>query len=200
MPTLSTSPLTVLAAVNLMLRNASLGKADSLQAQDTNEDLRDCLRELEDVSKTIQVRGWRFNTLSGYTVDPNTDGTITIPPNFHAVRMAGTSTAKDYTLRGRDGSLLLYDTKANTFAIGSSVCLDAIRVDDFEDLPPILRTFVAYTAAFQFAARKSAASTSLRINEADVRRAEADWEATDGWEDDRDLSGTSPHFAKFRRR
>ena len=200
MPTLSTSPLTLLDAVNLLLANARLGKADSLQAKDTNEDLRDALTELEDASRIIQLQGWRFNTVSALVIDPETDGTIIIPPNFHKVRMAGPSRSRDLTLRGRDGTMLLYDIRGNTFVIGEAVTLDAIRVDAFEDLPPALRQFAAYRAVFEFCARKTPNGTPLRLKQSDLEAAEAAWIETDAWEDDRALPDTSPHFNAFRRR
>lgn len=200
MPTLSTSPLTVLGAANLMLDNARLGKADSLQAKDTNEDLRGALSDLADTSQAIQLEGWRFNTISNLTIDPETDGTIIVPSNFHSVQMAGSSTSKDFTLRGRDGVMFLFDTTKNTFTIGSPVTVNAIRVDDFEDLPPLLRRYITYAATLGFCARKVPNGSPLRLKQSDLEKAKSRWEEADGWEDNRTLKDTSPHFHKFGRR
>lgn len=104
---------------------------------------------IDKVSRQVQKRGWHWNTLKEYVIDPDTNGYIIIPEATVEVDTSGKSQYKDYVRRGNK----LYDRDNNTFVINASTTVDLTLFLDFEDLPENARDFITMKAARKFQQR-----------------------------------------------
>lgn len=134
--------LTKLDAINLML--AAIGSDPVNDVDETDVDVANALRLLEDTSRNLQRQGWDFNTAE-YTMYPNQDNKI----RWIDTILKFTSEDGSYVKRGE----FLYDNTNMTFYFKDKVVLQVVIAVDFEDLPDCFKRFIASKAALQFAQR-----------------------------------------------
>lgn len=149
-------PLTLLDAVNAVLRNIGSGSVQTLDDISLNSDGEDALKAIHDWSIQVQQSGWQWNTDDALTLDPvpqdnpTIPGRIQLPSNTLRVDTVGKDAPKDLVQRG----LYLYDKQNHTFNIGASVLVDLVTALDFEELPQVARNYITIKAGRQIAAQK----------------------------------------------
>lgn len=191
---LSQAPITVLEAVNVLLRAVSLKEATTLV--NPTVDVGNAISAISKANASIQGEGWFCNT-EDFTVSPADDGTVQIPLNWVKVTaQRGTSTYAKL-LSNRGGRL--YNLKDHTFTFTSAVSLHVVQVLDWEELPNKLRWYILCKAARAFAVGTYPTSQNFRFTEDTELTAKAEAEQEDDDLRDTSLNGTSPHFARFHR-
>lgn len=195
--TTPTVPLTLLGAVNELLR--AIGRTDvmSLATADMDATAQEALQAVSSMATEVQGYGWHFNHETEYPIDPATDGSISLPSNTAAV----------FVNRDRSGHLnltqrgtKLYDLKNHTFTIDETVYVDITFLLEFAEFPPAIRWYVTAAAGYIFGVAKKPDTLTYRFSkevrdEAYARALELNNEATTT-----NLAESSPHFAAMRRR
>lgn len=153
--------LTELDAINLML--SSIGSDPVSDLDETDVDVANAKRILEDTSRNIQRQGWDFNTVS-YTLQPNRDNKIKW---IDTIISHKSGDGKVYVKRGDS----LFNLTENTFYFKNKIVLTAIIAVDFEDLPDCFKRYIAALAAFQFAQRYFGDQTTVETLQYDVQMA-----------------------------
>ena len=150
--------LTKLDAINLML--AAIGSDPVNDIDETDVDVANALRLLEDTSRNLQRQGWDFNTAE-YTMYPNQDNKI----RWIDTILKFTSDDGAYVKRGE----FLYDNTNMTFYFKNKVVLNVVIAVDFEDLPDCFKRFIASKAALQFSQRYMGDPTTVETLQYDVQ-------------------------------
>lgn len=140
------TPLTELEAVNEIL--ASIGESPVNTIENpTNVDVINCLRILRNVNRRVQSKGWTFNKIDSYTLNPDASA--------HKIRwlsnllyVVGTDGTK-YTKKGD----YLFDWENQTIEFNSSIDCTIIFLVDFEDMPDPMRSYITAKAATTFQTR-----------------------------------------------
>lgn len=153
--------LTELDAINLML--SSIGSDPVSNLDETDVDIANALRILEDTSRNVQRQGWDFNTVS-YTLHPNRDNKIQWIDTIISFTSDDDNT---YAKRGD----FLFNLTENTFYFEDNVVLTAIVALDFDDLPDCFKRYIASLSAFQFAQRYFGDQTTVETLQYDVQMA-----------------------------
>lgn len=140
------TPLTELEAVNEML--ASIGESPVNTIENPNNvDVINCLRILRNINRRIQSKGWTFNKIDSYTLNPDTS-THKIKWLSNMLFVVGTDDTK-YTKKG--DYLFDWDNQTDTFT--SSITCTIIFLVDFEDMPDPMRSYITAKAARTFQTR-----------------------------------------------
>lgn len=140
------TPLTELEAVNEML--ASIGESPVNTIENPNNvDVINCLRILRNINRRIQSKGWTFNKIDSYTLNPDTS-THKIKWLSNMLFIIGTDDTK-YTKKG--DYLFDWDNQTDTFT--SSITCTIIFLVDFEDMPDPMRSYITAKAARTFQTR-----------------------------------------------
>lgn len=152
------TPSTELQAVNTILRNMGEAPVVTLDGDlplDASK-ARDTLRE---VSESVQIRGWFWNTETAiYAVDGSNN--INLPANTLAVKSAGANKGTRVTMR--DGKLYRIMAKDNGFTFDGDMILAVTFFLDFEELPPVARRYISMKAARTYQARELGDELTLR--------------------------------------
>ncbi len=132
-----------LEAVNAMLRAIGESAVSTLENV-TTVDVTTAKNILSDVNREVQQKGWHFNTEWDVTLTLDSDNRLPVGNNVMSVY----SPTKLLTMRGRSGSMFVYDLDNNTFTWSSSIT-DAvvIKLLDFEDLPQTARQYITAKAS-----------------------------------------------------
>ena len=144
---MSTSPTTVLEAVNTMLTSIGEAPVNSLTSGLEDAELAESI--LLNVNREVQSRGWIFNTDLEYLLYPVADGTVYLPNNVIRVDTSDKtrSSKKDIIERGRK----MYDRKNNTFDLNeystNGLKVDVVVLVEFVDLPEPARRYIAIRSA-----------------------------------------------------
>lgn len=142
------APTTELEAVNAMIRTIGMSPATTLDVSDV--DVQQALDTLRDISRQVQSAGWDFNTEENYTLTPNTDGFIVVPPNIVTVKVDKSCSPYDAVQRYNAGAKKLYDRNKHTFTFTTPVNATVVMLFDFEELPEVARRYIAVRAARVF--------------------------------------------------
>lgn len=139
---------TKLEAINLMLSCIGHNSVNSLEGI-KSAFITTAENILDAETRLIQLQSYDFNTEEDYPLTPNTDGIIKLPDNI--VRIAY---PQDYLNRYtiRDGQL--YDKFNHTFIINHQLRADVTFALDFEELPEVVRYYIAISAAYKFTKRE----------------------------------------------
>jgi hypothetical protein len=141
---MSLTPTTRLEAVNAILANVGQSPVSTLEVSGF-ADVAVAKSTLDRVSRSVQKRGWHFNTEDDYTLALNTDSKIQLPPNqLRCDPMP--SECVDAVPRGA----FLYDRENHTFTFTKSVKCRIVFYLDFEDLPEAAREYITVRAARLF--------------------------------------------------
>lgn len=194
--TTSTAPLSTLEAVNQMLQAIGVGEVMSLAAGEFNEDAQEALSALSSASRSIQAKGWYFNTNTEFALDPAPDGTVQVPANCTA--FVPHIRSRDLKLTERGGRL--YSNRDNSFVIGETVYADLTLLMEFGHLPAPFRWYVFANAARAFVSAKRPEAVNLRFSQAVLDEAEMLAIEHDQEQRNATLDYVNPHFYLHRRR
>ena len=140
------TPLTELEAVNEIL--ASIGESPVNTIENpTNVDVINCLRILRNVNRRVQSKGWTFNKIDSYTLNPDAS-THKIRWLSNLLYVVGTDGTK-YTKKGD----YLFDWENQTIEFNNSIDCMIIFLVDFEDMPDPMRSYITAKAATTFQTR-----------------------------------------------
>jgi hypothetical protein len=147
------TPTTRLEAVNAMLANIGQSPVSTLETSGF-EDVAAAKTTLERVSRSLQKKGWHFNTEDDYTLVRNTENKIPVPPNALQVDPMPTERV-DAVPRGG----FLYDREEHSFFFTDSLDCRIVFYLEFEDLPEAAREFITIAAARLFQKNRLASAT-----------------------------------------
>lgn len=159
---------TELSAVNAML--ATIGEAP-VNTIDGNGlvDVTIAKQALDEVTRSVLVEGWRFNTDTDYPLTPEgfAPFAINLPPNAMAVLPS-----KEFAHLTTRGTRL-YNTQSFSFNFQGhpTVPCQIIWAMAFNELPEVTRQFVAVAATRIFQNRTTASELLKSFTEEDERRA-----------------------------
>jgi hypothetical protein len=196
---LTLTPTTLLDAVNALLNSVGLASVDSLLDADSNLDSKKAFEACSRASAQVQAAlGW-YGSTEDYTIIPDTNSEIMIPPNWLAVRpKRSSSTWANKKVTVRQGKL--YDLTGHTFKFTSAVDLTVTQALAFEDLPQAFRWYVTCKAGRAFAVGTYPTSGTFKFTAEEELKAKAEALQEDEMLRDQNLPETSPHFACMRRR
>lgn len=141
--------MTKLDALNVLLRGVGVLPVTSYDA--THPDAVAGRAVIEMFNQQIQERGWWFNRDLELTLQPQAgSGKVLLPKTTLRVEALNINGSNDRTTIVQRGNYL-YDLYNNTFAIGRSVVVDIINLLDFEDCPTPTQTYIARSAAYEYA-------------------------------------------------
>ncbi|UMO76111.1 tail tubular protein A [Pseudomonas phage P413] len=130
-----------LAAINDMLAAIGESPVSSLEG-DSNADVANCRRILNQVNREIQSRGWTFNIEEGATLVPDAfSGFIEYMSDY--LRMTGSTS---YVNRGG----YVYDRDAKTDTFTDPLTVDLIRLKTFSEMPECFRSYIVAKASRRF--------------------------------------------------
>lgn len=130
-----------LAAINDMLAAIGESPVSSLEG-DSNADVANCRRILNQVNREIQSRGWTFNIEEGATLVPDAfSGFIEYMSDY--LRMTGSTS---YVNRGG----YVYDRTAGTDTFTDPLTVDLIRLKTFSEMPECFRSYIVAKASRRF--------------------------------------------------
>lgn len=139
---------TKLEAVNKMLAGIDESPVASLTASGIAS-LSNAIAILDATSRSVQARGWAFNTEYNYPLARNVDNEIPLPANTIFVDPDGQSANIDGVQRG----LRLYDRYNHTFKFDvDTVYAKVVLEHDFADLPETAKEYIAMLAKRRFVA------------------------------------------------
>ena len=183
---ISTSAMTELQAVNIML--AAIGEAavSSLETATTVE-VTQAKKLLSNTNRSLQQKGWHFNTEWDVTLSVNGEGNIPVGNSVLSVLVPGTLT----TLRGINGTMHLYDLDNNTFTFtANKTNAVTITLLEFVDTPQTFRQYAALRAARIFQEEIIGQVSAETINRQEEAEAYADL-----LDDEADRSGLNAGYA-----
>lgn len=189
--------MSVLEAVNLMLRTIGQAPISSLAIVDTNTDAEIAKQVLTDTSREVQEMGWHWNIEKKYLIEPDLNGYLWLPNNTLKVDTVYKSKkTMDLVERGNR----LYDRVEHTFVVNKEAYVDVVVLLDFEDLPQVAKWYITVKAARVFADNRISSETTHRFSQDDENRAFNNLQSADAENDDRTMAQASPHVARMRRR
>lgn len=183
-----TQPMSVLEAVNLMLRAIGEVPTSSLVGGGENADTEAAFAKLNEVSRATQGRGWYFNTET-MTLSPTINGEVLLPLNtldVDTTAEAGFIPGWDSSDADADQTLYgggavgasvvmrgnrLYDKGRNTFTFTNPVRVTLKLLLPFDELPQPARTYVAIKAAREFTNNHLSSGESHKIQLGDEQAA-----------------------------
>jgi hypothetical protein len=183
---ISTSAMTELQAINIML--AAIGEAavSSLETATTVE-VTQAKKLLSNTNRSLQQKGWHFNTEWDVTLSVNGEGNIPVGNSVLSVLVPGTLT----TLRGINGTMHLYDLDNNTFTFtANKTNAVTITLLEFVDTPQTFRQYAALRAARIFQEEIIGQVSAETINRQEEAEAYADL-----LDDEADRSGLNAGYA-----
>ncbi|MCH2199749.1 MAG: hypothetical protein MK081_13300 [Flavobacteriales bacterium] len=148
------TPQTELDAVNIILENDGEAPVNTLDDSGFSESGK-AQRVLREVSRTVQSRGWAFNTDRDRKFLPTITDEIVLPTNTLKIKPTYLSEELRLVERGRK----LYDVQNNTAVFTSPVYLDIVQMLAFEDLPSTARDYITIRAARVYQARATGSSS-----------------------------------------
>ena len=159
---------TELSAINGML--ATIGEAPINTIEDTGlVDVSVAIAALQEVTRSVLVEGWAFNTDLDYPLYPEgfAPFAINVPPN--AMSVLPNETYEHIVVRGSR----LYDRTRRSFDFQGhpAVPCEIIWSMGFDELPEVTRQYVYIRATRLFQTRTTASPLLHQITEQDERTA-----------------------------
>ncbi len=131
---------TLLETINYVI--SQVGASPVTDVNDTLPDVASSKLRIGEAMVNTLKRGWWFNT--DYNQEIETDANDKIPLGADVIKVIR---ATPYFLTVRGG--FAYDpyNQTDTFPDISSVCVDVVRMLDYENLPPVVQEVVRFAAA-----------------------------------------------------
>lgn len=174
------TPTTELEAVNDML--AVIGESPVSTLDNTGfVDAVIARQLLHSTSRALQTKGWHFNTIDGFVIQPNSNGFLDVPLNTLKIDQTHDfDGAVDCVHRG----LRIFDKKSQSFVFNQPVTFTITQFIAFDELPEYARHYIYIRAARLFQARMVGSETVAGLtaeeeNNAWVEFLNADGEVSD---------------------
>jgi hypothetical protein len=135
-------------------------------------------RVLDESLRSIQSRGWHFNTDLDLTLTPDVNGELALPANTLRVDSYGDDKDRDVAHRGTR----LYDRDDHTYVFTKPIQVEIVYLLEFEECPQCVRTYVALMAerVFKDKFTAAAAPSPITAEEMEALRNVEDQEAQQG--------------------
>lgn len=160
----TTSLTSELEAVNTVLESIDEPPVGSLSLTGLYP-LDKAKRILDEVSRSVQSKGWAFNTEEGTPVVRSGDGTASLPGNILTF-----NADPGYPVVAR--GIRLYDTEKRTFTLTVDPVGTAVFLLPWDDLPQAARHYITVRACRTAQGRSSISESTYRYTEQDVMDAE----------------------------
>lgn len=155
---------TELDAVNSIIGTIGESPIDTLDDL-SNVDAINALRILRDNSRREQARGWSFNIIPEFTLNPEAS-TGKIPWNSNYLSLKGLNEEK---LVRKDNYVI--DLASDTREFSSPITAEAVILMPFDELPEAMRNYIIAKASFQFQSRYFGDDSMAKITQAEVQEA-----------------------------
>lgn len=191
-----TTPTTELEAVNLML--SVIGESPLSSLNDTTVvDAVLARQVLSEVSRTVQSKGWHFNTEKAFPLLPEVfSKEISVPANCLRVDTVYPNADVDAVHRGTR----LYDRKNHTYQFDKSLKVDMVVLLPFDELPEAARYYIAVRAARVFQARTVGSESLWQFSAQDEKDALVAFKKAEGNTADHNILTGSTSVARVLRR
>lgn len=129
-------------AVNRVLGSIGDSPVNSLD-NPTNVNVINAIKNLEQVNRQEQAKGWSFNIIESYTLNPSTESNM----------ISWSSTF--LRLKGSNGTLAkkgdyVYNFTNQTFIFTSAIQVEAIILVDLEEMPEPMRNYIIAKTSQQY--------------------------------------------------
>ena len=140
--------LSTLQAVNIVLD--AIGETPVSSLSSGLPDAEAAKAKIDEVSKSVQAKGWHQNSDIKLKMTPDTNNNIIIPGSYLRIDTTSTSRSINVTVRRNGDSNMLYDINEQRFTFTAYIWCDVTHHLDFENLSVELSTYIAYRAARRF--------------------------------------------------
>tara|TARA_X000001036_G_scaffold389219_1_gene386029 strand:- start:734 stop:1333 length:600 start_codon:yes stop_codon:yes gene_type:complete len=140
--------LSKLQAVNIVLD--AIGETPVSSLSSGLPDAEAAEAKIDEISKSVQAKGWHQNTDYKLKLTPDINKNIIIPTTYLRVDTTSTNRDTNVTVRKNGTSDMLYDIKKQVFTFDNYLWCDVVHHLDYGDLSVELSTYVAYRAARRF--------------------------------------------------
>ena len=157
--------LTELDAVNDIIGTLGEAPLDTLENL-SDVDAINAYRILQTVNRQEQARGWSFNIIEDYTLNPDATDNNRIPWNSNYLYLKGAEGVKLV----RSGNYVK-DLTTNSTVFTSPITAEVILLIPFEQLPEQMRSYIVAKAGFMFQAAYYGDDSMSKIIELQVQEA-----------------------------
>lgn len=194
--TTATTPTTELDAVNLML--SVVGESPLSSLSGTTVVYAEIAQQvLSEVSRTVQSKGYHFNTEIDFPLLPDTETKfINVPLNCLRVDTSGYDQDTDVVHRGTR----LYNRLKHTFQFEKQLLVEMVVLLPFEEVPESARHYIAVRAARVFQARTVGSDALYQFSAQDERDALVSFKNAEGNTADHNILTGSYSVAKILQR
>ena len=165
---MASAPTTKLQAINTILSSVGESPITSTDYISDSASATIASNILDEVDRSLQSRGWSFNTDLGTTLTRAQDTSIPVPSASIRVNISETTypTIK-LVLRGTK----LYNAKASSYFFTSDLVADVVTLLDFELLPEPARNYIVVRASRLFLVRTRPEEAQAKLIEVDEQLA-----------------------------
>lgn len=172
----STTPSSELDAVNIILASIGATPISTLTAI-TAADATMAVNTLNEISRSVQSKGWRFNTETSFRLLPTTPSKeIFVPGNCVRIEAVEQDTYRDIVQRGNR----LYDRSAQAFEFAQAVTVEMVLLLPFSDIPETARRYITTRAARVLQERSIGSEVLFKFNTLDEQEAHRDFRRGEG--------------------
>lgn len=140
--------LSKLQAVNIVLD--AIGETPVSSLDSGLPDAEAAKAKIDEVSKTVQAKGWHQNTELALKLNPDSNNNIIVPDTYLRVDTVAASASTNVTVRKNGTNNMMYDVKNQRFTFTQALYVDVVIQLDYEDLSVELSNYIAYKAARRF--------------------------------------------------
>lgn len=164
---------TKLKAVNILLAGMGENAIESLDAAQASL-AQKAVDVLDEASRTLQVRGWFWNSEDDYPLNPDTNSEIPLPVNTLRVARVWHSGGDQLVQRGQR----LYNRTDHTYTFlqGETIKVDIVLFLDWDDLPEFAKHAAIYVAQKRLQMRELTSTAIDAAIETDLQNAIAQLE------------------------
>lgn len=190
MSTTYITPLTELEAVNEMLASIQESPITSIaDAAEQSPDASTALARLRAEARSIQTRGWSFNTDIEFPLTPDAvSGEIALPYGTLSIDISDRTYADRgrYVIRGTR----LYDRVKHTYVFPDKLYANIIILLPFEEMPEAFRDLATKKAVRAFQQQMRGEGGDLRFTSEDIEHAWATAAGSDTDQSDSNMLDT----------
>lgn len=129
-------------AVNAMLRAVGEAPVSTISVGTLTADIQTAVDLLRDMSRTVQTRGWDFNSEENVTINLDVDGYAVVGQNILKLD----TTEREYDMELVQRGLRLYDKKNHTYVLTRAPKCDVVYYLPWEELPEAARQYITVRA------------------------------------------------------
>lgn len=186
---------TELDAVNIILASTGATPINSL-ASITAADAAMAVSTLNEISRVVQSKGWRFNTEVNFTLPPTISKEIFIPGNCVRIKPTGSDTHRDIVQRGNR----LYDRASQSFEFPRAVTAELVLLLPFEEIPETARRYITIRAARVLQERSIGSEVLYKFNALDEQEAHREFRRGESLADNYNILSGSHSVSRILKR